>query len=248
MANITPNHAAGAHRVAWRIAAAIAPLGVLATPAHATVISGSDDAGFRTGSYQLDLGLGSLTFTGSGYANFPSYAYSTAAQTGAGTEMLFGPALADGALIDESGAFAAGSETLWNRWRSGYMQPIYYTSCGRYSCSTYYAGSHPVITGAGNSGAWADDASGYLGFRFEDDGWHYGWVELTLNDATFDIGRWAYETVADVGIAAGSVDSLAPPPTAPAAAAGTTSVPEPGTLALLALGAAGLAAFRTRKA
>jgi hypothetical protein len=73
-------------------------------------------------------------------------------------------------------------------------------------------------------------ATNYAGLRFDlADGTHYGWIEVQsfLNELT--LTRFGYESEPDVGIRA---------------AAGT--VPEPGTLALLALGAAGVLAMRRR--
>lgn len=223
-------------------------LGSLSVPyaASANLITGDDPAGFRTGQYDLQVGAANLTFNGTSYNSYPAYNYQTSLATGTGTELIFGPALASGTSVDAGNSFGQGSELLYARWQNGYMayNPGY-TSCDRYGCYSYGGGYYPVVTGAGTSGAWAGGTSGFLGFRFFDSGWHYGWAELAVSDNLFDIGRWAYETVADVGVVTGSDSSLAPAlavaPNAP------QNVPEPGTLALLALGAAGLAAFRARR-
>jgi len=74
-------------------------------------------------------------------------------------------------------------------------------------------------------------AGNYIGF-FTDDGTdkHYGWLEVTWDRDTqiFHILSGAYESEANVGIP-------------------ITPVPEPSSLALLAAGAAGVAALRCRK-
>ena len=82
-----------------------------------------------------------------------------------------------------------------------------------------------------------------VGFRFEISGaTHYGWANLFIDDGTgggragdVTITQWAYESTADCAINVGqtSGDNCSTP-----------SVPNPGTLALLAAGAAGLRRWR----
>jgi len=213
--------------------------------ATATLVTGNDPAGFRTGTFALDFGSGQLTFNGTTYNSNPAYSYKTDVSGSAGTEFIWGPAFSANALIDASDSYSTGTENLVDRWQTGYMayQPGY-SSCGRYSCWYYPGYSYSVVTGNGTTGAWTNNSHGYLGFRFQDSGWHYGWAEVTVSDQYFDIDSWAFESAADVGIVTGSNVSLyvAPPVTQ-----SDQNVPEPGTLALLALGMAGLAAFRARK-
>lgn len=73
-----------------------------------------------------------------------------------------------------------------------------------------------------------------LGFRFETEGeLFYGWAEINISGSELGITRWAYEDEAGRGIRAGATVSA--------------DVPEPATLALLGMGAAGLLAFRGRR-
>jgi len=68
----------------------------------------------------------------------------------------------------------------------------------------------------------------HLGTRMTlPDGLHYGWIEVVRTGDALDALAWGYETEPGVPIAAG--------------------VPEPGSLALLAFGAAGLASRRRRR-
>jgi hypothetical protein len=76
--------------------------------------------------------------------------------------------------------------------------------------------------------------SGYLGFELTSNGQaHFGWVHLDKVEpgASGVISEYAYDTVGGQSIEAGQ----------------TSAIPEPGTLSLLALGAAGVAVLRKRK-
>ncbi len=73
----------------------------------------------------------------------------------------------------------------------------------------------------------------YVGFKFQLTGQtHYGWANITLGSRSLVFNDWAYQSTANTPIAAGAV------------------VPEPAQsaagLGLLALGAAGVAAFKRR--
>jgi len=73
-----------------------------------------------------------------------------------------------------------------------------------------------------------------VGFRFNISGQiHYGWADITLASQALIIDDWAYESTANTPITAGAV---------PEPAQSTTG------LGLLALGAAGVAAYKRRKA
>lgn len=84
-------------------------------------------------------------------------------------------------------------------------------------------------------------AKPYLGVKFLDKQGelHYGWVRVTNNFISGTITAYAYETIPNKPILAGAIseeDEAALRPSDPA--------PEPATLGHLALGAAGLAAWR----
>jgi hypothetical protein len=96
-------------------------------------------------------------------------------------------------------------------------------------------GNHYVSYTGSASGNWnADGDTGYMGFSFLlNDGAGstvYGWAEIErVSPSSANLLGWGYE------------DSGA------AIAAGATAVPEPSGLALLALGATGVAALRRRR-
>lgn len=113
------------------------------------------------------------------------------------------------------------------------------TSGGTYTSQSFYTSFNTTssVGGGGRAGPGIDfqnfvNGPNILGFRFESSGsLFYGWAEININGGDLEISRWAYEDVAGRGIHVGS----------------TASVPEPATLALLGMGAAGLLAFRGRK-
>lgn len=84
---------------------------------------------------------------------------------------------------------------------------------------------------------WSIPGQGYVGLQFDDGAGtvNYGWAEITLDafgaGQTIELNAYAVEMTPDQAIEAGA----------------TSSIPEPSTLGLLALGAAGLAAHRRRK-
>ncbi len=100
--------------------------------------------------------------------------------------------------------------------------------------STDAAGT--VVFGAG-AGEWKLNDSNLFGFRFtaSDSQTHFGWGRMDVGASNLirSIKELAWEDVAGVGITVG--------------AGRASAVPEPGSLALMASGAAGLLAWRLRR-
>lgn len=151
---------------------------------------------------------------------------------GAGTYFEQGSAIATGAVIGPSQTFPFVGITLGNQY--AYYQSYTY-SCGyknEYTCTGY--SSSPSY---GSSGSWPNFSSGYLGLKFtRNNQTYYGWAEIgtsvTTNSASVELYRYAYNDTPNASIQAGQIAS----PT-----------PEPSSLALFALGAAGVLAVRRRR-
>lgn len=92
-----------------------------------------------------------------------------------------------------------------------------------------------------NSGGEFDPTiPGFIGLQFESNGnTHYGWVRLRIDD--LDLIQLGGANIADATVIDWAYEDT------PGAAISAGAVPEPSALALLALGATGLASVRRRK-
>lgn len=134
-----------------------------------------------------------------------------------GTISYMGPfiryafALPEGTTVGSFGSFSAGGQVcLGSKYSNG--------SGGQY----YYGG----FAAGGPNGSVTPGTFSFVGFRFHAaDGTHYGWAKLSVNAGIIDLHTAAYESVPDTAIMTVTLDPL---------------VPEPGTLALLAMGAVGV--------
>lgn len=103
--------------------------------------------------------------------------------------------------------------------------------------------------GKNPSGLWQNGVASYLGLRFENgSGQHVGWAAIQTDltnpadGASMTLLGYAYQCDSSASIQAGDTGGA----TGPTACA-DTSVPEPSTLALAILGAAGIAALRRKR-
>ncbi len=102
--------------------------------------------------------------------------------------------------------------------------------------------SYPTSSYIGNWQSYGvAQGQGYLGLRFFiGANAHYGWADISVNqDFSITLNSFAYESCADQSINAGQ--------TTGGATCGDSEVPEPHSAALLAMGAAGLFAYRRRR-
>jgi hypothetical protein len=210
-----------------------------ATPAHAAIVYTASSAPLVEGNDILPLDLDNdsnpdfvfaLSNCGSctslGIFSFGPYNAIMARYQGGYYPDAF--ALNDGDSIGPAGPWEPFGANLG----SGY---------GSYSYTDYYGGT-TVYPGLLLGDFINRDQPGFLGLQFDISGaTHYGWARVRVFTDTTDslapklsmrLIDYAYEDIADQSIAAGTGQS----------------VPEPGSLGLLASGVLGLAAWRKRKA
>lgn len=150
---------------------------------------------------------------------------------------VVGPTLAGGYQWGNPGYRSAARVDTFSRRTVNYNSTFITTTPSGGGFTTFVTTS--TSSGFQNSGPgigfqnFVDGALNFLGFRFEDANGelHYGWAEIAIFGGDLAITRWAYESIAGRGIHVGSI----------------ASVPEPGSLALLGLGAAGLMSLRARR-
>jgi hypothetical protein len=222
-------------------ATATAGLGLTAAaaPAEASIISHTTSlslscpmSGGRSGTH-LSLGI-----TKSVQLSFVDFctSFRSGASLGVGITQPFGPGKFIVSPASHGGHFLVSMPA-----RLGKGSPIKASLAASFLGTLAARGAHGSTIFHGN---WAPSspifpappARGYLGFEFgPKSGEHVGWVAMTVVASGVDfaahITGYAYDTVPRQTVKAGQ----------------TSPVPEPPTLSLLALGAAGLFALRKRK-
>jgi hypothetical protein len=134
-------------------------------------------------------------------------------------------------LISYDGAFIRYAFALAPGFLIGPANTDFSTSAQVTLGSRYSYGSAGIFNyggfaaGPNANGAVAPGTFAFAGFRFTaTDGTHFGWIKLAVTDGVIDFVNAAYESTPDTAIMAGDIGAI----------------PEPGTMALLALGAAGI--------
>jgi hypothetical protein len=96
-----------------------------------------------------------------------------------------------------------------------------------FSGGSFLGGVLEWSSGGPHHGNWQDGDTGYIGLLMNASGYHYGWAQIQITGYQATLVQFAYN------------DNIGAPP---------TTSPEPSSMALLAFGAAGIGAYRRKKA
>ena len=205
-------------------------LSIGGTRAYDVDFDGGGVVDTKLGIYQRYHILNRVNVTTSGYQwtdvrKFKNNIYGWGGFQGGGWTLTYG-------LIPRGDynavALAAGSDVAGANWAQvGWPAEYLYWKWHAPSATTWTVQSY--------WGSFNDTTGKYMGLKFDIDGnTHYGWIQLDVNATVTEahISGYAYNDVAGSPISAGQ---------------GEAQIPEPSSLALLALGAAGIAARRRRK-
>ena len=127
-----------------------------------------------------------------------------------------------------------GGETVGstNTWRNPLEAPTTAQPIYRYNMST----------GLFNNNFLNPSRVGYLGMRFQYNGgdYYYGWLEIvsiSADGSSYQLGGFAYNDTPNASITAGQTADPPPP---------SGAIPEPASVGLMLMGAAGICALRRR--